>query len=84
VLVALGALLLVRRPWAARALQVALALACLEWLRTLAVLTWFRLAEGAPWVRMALILTVVAVWTAWAAWLLEVPLVRRHFRRTSP
>lgn len=80
-LLALGVLLAVRRPWSGRVLQVTLALACLEWLRTLAVLSRVRLAEGAPWLRMALILAAVALWTAWSAWLLESPHSRRHFRR---
>lgn len=80
-LLAAGVLLAVRRPWSGRALQVTLGLACLEWLRTLAVLTRVRIAEGTPWLRMVLILTAVALWTAWAAWQLESPVARRHFRR---
>lgn len=80
-LVVMGVLLAVRRPWSGRVLQVTLALACLEWLRTLAVLSRVRLAEGAPWLRMALILAAVALWTAWAAWLLQSPPCRRYFKR---
>ena len=83
-LVALGALLAVRRPWSGRVLQVTLGLACIEWLRTLVVLAGVRLTEGAPWLRMTLILAAVALWTAWAAWLLESPLSRRHFGRAPP
>jgi hypothetical protein len=30
-----------------------------------------RLALGAPWLRMALILAAVALFTAWAGWLLR-------------
>jgi hypothetical protein len=61
------ALVFVRRAWAARALQVALALGALEWLRTLAVLVNERRAEGRPFVRMAVILGAVALTAALSA-----------------
>lgn len=73
------ALLAVRRPWAGRALQGALVLAGLEWVRTLVVLAQQRQATGAPWVRMALILGAVAGLTFLAAWLLGRARPRRHF-----
>ena len=63
VALALGSvgLVFVRRVWAARVLQVALALGALEWLRTLAALVAERRADGRPFVRMAAILGAVSL-----------------------
>jgi hypothetical protein len=74
------ALLFVRRPWAARGLQVALLLGALEWVRTLVALVDVRQAMGQPWQRLALILGTVAVGTALAAPVFRSRAVRAHFR----
>ena len=55
-----AALLGVRRPWAARALQVVLVLGAAEWMRTLLSLVAERQAEGRPFVRMGVILGTIA------------------------
>ena len=68
------ALLFVRRPWAARALQAGLLIGAVEWLRTLAVFAAQRMSLGQPWLRLAVILGTVALLTALAA------LVFRHRR----
>lgn len=73
-------LLLVRRSWAPRALQVVLAVGTLEWLRTIDLLVRWRLAEGVPYVRMAVILGAVALVTALATLALQTPATR--WRRT--
>ena len=57
------ALLLVRRPWAARVVQAALVLAAVEWIRTLVVLSGLRAQAGQPLVRLVIILGVVAAVT---------------------
>lgn len=62
------ALLASRARWATAALQVALALGTLEWLRTLASFAMQRAALGQSWLRLALILGAVALFTALAAW----------------
>lgn len=61
-LVGLG-LLFVRRPWAARAVQIGLVIAAAEWVRTLVVFSAARQAMGEPWLRMAAILGGVALFT---------------------
>jgi hypothetical protein len=71
---ALIALLAVPRRWAARAVQIALALGALEWLRTLAVFAAARISAGQPYLRLAVILLAVAAVTALSA------LVFRHAR----
>jgi len=75
----LMALLFVRRPWAARAVQAALLLGAFEWLRTLAGFVAERRATGAPWLRMAVILGIVAALSALGAALFQSGTLRRRF-----
>ena len=77
-------LLFVRRPWAARTVQVALVLGALEWVRTSLVLTGERASMGRPFGRMIVILGAVAAVCALSAWLLRAERVRRWFRMTAP
>lgn len=60
-------LLLLRRRWVAMLAQLALMLAALEWLRTLLSIAVRRQQVGDPWLRMAVILGVVALFTALSA-----------------
>lgn len=60
-------LLLLRRPWVPRALQVLLVLGAAEWARTLWGFAATRRAHGQPWTRMALILGAVALFTLLSA-----------------
>jgi hypothetical protein len=66
-------LLLVRKPWSAWALRVALLLGGVEWLRTLARLVSERRSAGEDWVRLALILGAVTLVTFAAAKAVRVP-----------
>ncbi len=61
------ALLLFRRAWAARLVQIILVLGSLEWVRTLIVLASLRRAYGMPWTRLAIIIGLVAVFTGSSA-----------------
>ena len=61
------ALLMVRKAFALRLVQLILALAAAEWLRTLAFIAMERHAAGQPWGRMALILGAVAALTGASA-----------------
>ena len=70
----------VRRPWAARAIQVMLVLGALEWLRTGFELAQMRISHGEPFLRLALILGAVALFTAIAALLPQTRALRAHFR----
>lgn len=77
--VALAGLLAVRRPCAARILQVALFLGAIEWVRTLAALVAARLALGQPYLRLSLILGAVAALTLASALVFRIQGVRRWF-----
>jgi hypothetical protein len=72
--------LFVRRPWAARAVQGALVLGALEWLRTLALLAEERRTAGAPYLRMTLILAGVALATTLALLAFRSRAVKERFR----
>jgi hypothetical protein len=74
------ALLFVRHRWAARALQFALGLGALEWLRTLTLLAAERRAAGVPYLRMTLILASVALATALSLLAFRSRAVKKHFR----
>ena len=73
-------LFFVRRPWAARAVEGALALGAFEWLRTLALLAAERREAGAPYLRMTLILAGVALATALSLLAFRSRAVKEHFR----
>ena len=79
---ALAALLFVRRAWAARAVEGALVLGTLEWLRTLTLLAGERRAAGAPYLRMTLILAGVALATALSLLVFRSRAVQEHFEIT--
>jgi hypothetical protein len=80
VALAVVALLFVRRPWTARAVQIALGLGALEWLRTLMLLAEVRRAAGEPYLRMTLILGSVALATALSLLTFRSNAVKEHFR----
>jgi hypothetical protein len=80
---ALLALLFVRTAWAACAMQGALALGVLEWLRTAWVFASARAEAGQPYGRLVVILGGVALITALAALLLRSKTAREHFRSTD-
>ncbi len=60
-------ILLFPRRWAARTVQVILAAAALEWVRTLFLLISERRAAEAPWMRLTIILGAVALFTGCSA-----------------
>ena len=83
VCVALLALLFVRTAWSASAMQGALVLGVLEWLRTAWVFASARADVGQPYGRLLVILGGVALITALAALSLRSKAAREHFRSTD-
>jgi hypothetical protein len=73
------ALLFVRRPWAARVIQVVLLLGALEWAHTLYELIQIRAAHGEPFIRMAAIIGVVQIVTLLSALLFQTPVLYRIY-----
>lgn len=80
VCLALPLLLFLRRPWVPRLFQALLALAALEWLRTLYVFAGMRIAFEQPWTRLAIILGAVALLTALSGLVFRVVALRRFYR----
>ncbi len=78
-MLAASLLLLVRRPWVARALPWVLVLGALEWMRTTAVLVSQRITAGEDWIRMAAILVAVATATLLAALVFRSSAVRERY-----
>ncbi len=72
-------LLLIRRAWVARLVQVALVLGALEWLHTLYVLVQARAALGQPATRMIAILGVVAAVTFCSALLFQTKRLKKVY-----
>lgn len=80
---ALPLLLLVRRTWAVRVVQVALVLGAMLWALTTNQLVHDRLLMGQPFVRLSAILGGVSLFTLLAALLLEAPTLKQALRRRS-
>lgn len=76
----LSVLLIVRRPWVARLMQVVLILGALEWVRTLYELVQVRATLGQPFTRMIIILGAVAAVTFCSALLFQAPTLKRIYR----
>lgn len=76
--------LLARRSWAVRVMQVALLLGTFIWVRTAWSLASDRAALGEPWGRLVLILGTVAAVTLLSVFVLETgPFRRRYGLRTG-
>lgn len=69
----------VRRVWAARAVQVALLIGALEWVRTLARLVALRAQEDQPALRLMLILGSVALLTGLSTLVFRTARLRRWY-----
>ena len=80
VVVGLTGLLFVKRPGAARVVQVTLLLGALEWVWTMYALVQVRTAMGMPATRMMVILGVVAAATALSAGLFQTKALKRIYR----
>lgn len=78
--VAFIGLLAVPRSWAARAIQIALVVGAIEWLRTLAAFAAARVAGGQPYLRLTLILLAVAAFTVASAAVFCHPRLRQRFQ----
>ncbi len=72
-------LVFVRRPWAARTMQIVLGLGALEWLRSAITLAQARSEAGQPFLRLALILGAVFLLTAFCALVFEAQRLKSYF-----
>jgi prepilin signal peptidase PulO-like enzyme (type II secretory pathway) len=83
VLIALLLLLFLRTFWVPWVMQVVLLLGAAEWLFTLYSVAQVRIASGMPWVRMAIILGVVALFTALSSLVFRSKALRDRFQTSK-
>ena len=79
VLLLLLPLLLLKKfcvPWV---MQFTLLLGALEWLRTIMFVAQIRMDQGMPWTRMAVILSVVALFTALSCLVFRSKALRKRY-----
>lgn len=74
-------LLLVRRHWVVWVSQAALILGALEWIRSMFGYITYRQSIGEDWVRLAIILTAVALFTGLSALAFRNRKLRAHYHR---
>ena len=75
------AVLLLRRTWVPRLMQLGLVFAGGVWVWTASDIVRTRMMLGQPWSTAALILGGVALWTLGAGVLFETTSLRRRYRR---
>ena len=78
-LLSLLGLLFLRKAWVPWVIQVILLLGTVEWLRTLYSVAQVRIELDMPWMRMAIILGVVALFTALSCLVFRSKALRRKF-----
>lgn len=75
--------LLIKKPWAAKLVQVCLLLATLEWIRTLVQLVSQRIESQTPWTRLAIILAIVTIWTAASACIFFTKTIKARYNKPN-
>lgn len=72
-------LLTLRKPWVPWVVQLALLLGAIEWLRTLVFVVQMRMEFGMPWTRLAIILGIVALFTAFSSLVFRSRALRKRY-----
>jgi len=75
--------LMLRKTWVPWLIQVVLLLGALEWLYTLVSIAQIRIQFGTSWLRMAIILGVVALFTALSGLVFRSTALRKRYMLTS-
>lgn len=76
-------LLVIRRRWVARLIQVALMLGAVEWARTLVTIASMRARAGEPVRRLIIILGCVSLATAASAFVFQTARLKARYRLNS-
>jgi hypothetical protein len=83
VLLLLLPLLLLKKFWVPWVMQLTLLLGALEWVRTIVFVAQTRMDQGMPWTRMAVILGVVALFTALSCLVFRSKALRKRYSDES-
>ena len=73
-------LLLIRKAWVARSIQVLLILGAAEWIRAMFGYIEIRKSAGEDWGRLAIILVAVALLTACSGWVFQVKSLKNRYK----
>jgi hypothetical protein len=73
-------ILLARKPWAARIIQIELVLGGIEWIRTAINFVQIRQSYNMPWTRLAIILGAVALGTIISAFVFRSRFLKDRYR----
>ena len=77
--VGVAVILLIRRRWVPRVVQIALIVGGAEWIRTTVILASGREAAGQSWIRLAAILGAVALFTMCSGLVFRLPRLRERY-----
>jgi len=77
---AIPLLLLIRKAWAARTIQLLLLLGAFEWIRAMLGYIELRKSIGDDWTRLAIILIVVALLTALSGLVFQGRSLRKRYK----
>jgi len=72
-------MLLIRKVWVARIMQLFLLLGAAEWIRTAIILADIRRQEGAPWIRLVIIIGSVALFTTLSVLLFQLKSLKKRY-----
>ena len=81
---AIPLLLLVKKAWAARSIQVLLLLGAVEWIRAMFGYIEIRKSTGEDWGRLAIILTSVSLLTALSGLVFRGKLLKKRYHLAKP
>ena len=71
----------IRRPWAARMLQICLLLGAAEWIRTTIFLAAAKNETGEPFLRLVIILGAVSLFTLLSSFVFQTERLKTYFRK---
>ena len=77
--IGVAVILLIRRSWVPRVVQIALIVGGAEWVRTTVILASGREAAGQSWIRLAAILGAVALFTMCSGLVFRLPRLRERY-----
>lgn len=73
-------ILFIKKPWAARLIQICLIIGAVEWIRTILNLINVRTSLNEDWSRMAIILGVVALFTLLSAFIIQTKAMKKIYK----
>lgn len=73
--------LLIRKPWVAIIIQLALLLGAIEWGRTLMITVQYRMDYDMPWIRMAVIIGAIVLINIYTAVVMQSSSLKKMFNR---